>query len=647
MAETAPGQQVLTKQNRRVSWGVLGIGVALSVGVNAFDPFTRYVIHSSSLSNSHMPFALLVGMMVLAYGLRTLVGHWGWHVTKADLASVLSIGFLGTAMPTMVGRWIAVISAPDYFASPENEWPDYVLPNLPRWLIPSNAGDSIGMFYRGLPPGTAFPWAVWASPLFWWGGLIAAIVVVCFCLGVVLRKQWSDRERLAFPLVEVTMVLCEEPEPGHLLPRFFQERLFWIGFGVAFFVLSWNTAGHFLPGLPVFAFLNQNNPLPLGRGFPDLFIRFDFYVICFAYFTSLDVLLSMWFFHLLAMVQTGAANRIGLPSGVVSMNNYGLAVFVVWGLWIARHHLKDVWCKAIGKAPGVDDSSEVLSYRFCVLGIGLGGGFIFLWMLQSGMGPGTALMYLFASLVLYLGMAKIVALSGLVSLRGSDTTGITKGVIGIWNMSDRSIASTDWMLAMYSYAKGFCMPGAANAAKASEHAGPNGRRLGAAILVGAILSLMACTGVTLWLGYYGIGAENFGSYDFTNGNRHGYSYTVSAIKNKGSETRLWWGEGFGLLGGLVTAVLIFLNHRVPWWPLHPVGFTVSYQYPTRASFFSIFIAWLCKLIVIRIGGMMVYNRSRTFFIGMLVGYSAAVVVSFVLDMIFFMGQGHAMHTPPI
>ncbi|MGA1197739.1 MAG: DUF6784 domain-containing protein, partial [Candidatus Latescibacterota bacterium] len=72
-----------------------------------------------------------------------------------------------------------------------------------------------------------------------------------------------------------------------------------------------------------------------------------------------------------------------------------------------------------------------------------------------------------------------------------------------------------------------------------------------------------------------------------------------------------------------------------------------YQYPTRASFFCIFVTWLCKLIIIRVGGMMLYNRSRIFFVGLLLGYSVAVLISFVLDMVFFMGQGHALHTPPI
>ncbi|HLA41771.1 MAG TPA: DUF6785 family protein, partial [Candidatus Glassbacteria bacterium] len=276
---------------RRSRWRAVALGVLLTTWINGFDPISRYLIHSSSFTNSHLPFAMLLGLLFLAYGYNPLVRSLRprWALDRQDLAAVLAIGFLGSSVPTMAARFIGVVSAPDYFASPENEWPDYVLPNLQRWLVPSNAGGGVGRFYRGQPPGQTAPWEVWAGPLFWWFSLIACILLGCFCLSVILRKQWSENERLAFPLVELPLMLVQQPEPGRRLPRFFGERPFWIGFGVPAAMLLWNTAGHFLPGLPVFAFLNSNNLVPLGRGFLSLYFRFDFYVICFAYFTPLNI----------------------------------------------------------------------------------------------------------------------------------------------------------------------------------------------------------------------------------------------------------------------------------------------------------------------------------------------------------------------
>jgi hypothetical protein len=41
--------------------------------------------------------------------------------------------------------------------------------------------------------------------------------------------------------------------------------------------------------------------------------------------------------------------------------------------------------------------------------------------------------------------------------------------------------------------------------------------------------------------------------------------------------------------------------------------------------------------------MMLYRRTVPFFIGLIVGYALAVPLGYVLDVIFFPGQGHGVH----
>jgi hypothetical protein len=626
----------------------------LVTGISIFDPVSSYLIHSSAFTSSHMPFSLLLGVLALGF-LYNPVARAFWPagvMDRRDLAAVLAIGFLGSNVPTLAQRFVSVISAPDYFASPENEWHTYTLPNLQDWLFPSNVGDSVGRFYQGMPPGEQLPWEVWFEPLFWWFALLIALLGACFCLGVTLRRQWSERERLTFPLAELPLMLVQDPEPGRHFPSFVREIRFWIGFSIPAFMILWNTVGHFNPGLPTFSFLNSNNPLAVGRGFLDFFMRFDFYIICFAYFTTLEILLSMWFFHLLAMVQSGLSHRIGFGpegygAGVISQNNYGLLVFVVWGIYMARDHIRDVVRKALGKAPEVDDSDEIVSYRVAFFGAVMSFVFIYFWLRKTNMSPFVSVTFIVSTFVLYLGMAKIVALSGLVSLRGSGPTGPVKALIGIWNMDDTTIAALNNMGALYGNAKGYVMPGAANSLKAAESTQPDRRRVGGAVFLGGVLCIVGFTIATLLLGYFGPGAENFGSYSYTIGNRYFFNATVSNIKDVAEAKREYWDLGFGLFGAIGTSILILLNQRVPWWPLHPVGFTVSLQYPTRASFFSVFLAWLMKSIILRIGGNEMYNRTKVVIYGAILGYSTAVTISFVLDIFFFMGQGHAVHTPPL
>ena len=88
-------------------------------------------------------------------------------------------------------------------------------------------------FFEGLPPGAKIPWGVWIMPLFWWGSVIVATLTLCTCLIAVFRKQWVDKERLNFPLVDVPLAMMDGAEDGRILPKFMRSRLFWIGFAIA------------------------------------------------------------------------------------------------------------------------------------------------------------------------------------------------------------------------------------------------------------------------------------------------------------------------------------------------------------------------------------------------------------------------------
>ena len=60
------------------------------------------------------------------------------------------------------------------------------------------------------------------------------------------------------------------------------------------------------------------------------------------------------------------------------------------------------------------------------------------------------------------------------------------------------------------------------------------------------------------------------------------------------------------------------------------------------SFLSIFIAWLVKLVIMRVGGLCLYRRVKPFFIGLIVGWGAGVAAGLLIDVIAFPGGGHAL-----
>ena len=66
------------------------------------------------------------------------------------------------------------------------------------------------------------------------------------------------------------------------------------------------------------------------------------------------------------------------------------------------------------------------------------------------------------------------------------------------------------------------------------------------------------------------------------------------------------------------ALLTFMRYRFAWWPLHPIGYTVASTNIIRNFVLSIFIGWSCKYLIVRFGGVMLYQKAKPFFLGLIV-----------------------------
>ena len=107
-----------------------------------------------------------------------------------------TIGFSEYVLPIIAG----II----YYATPENAWAETFHPFLPRWAVPQDEA-AVRHFYEGLPDGLALPWEVWLEPVLYWCLLALAIFWTSACLMVIVRRQWMEREKLLYPLVQVPL----------------------------------------------------------------------------------------------------------------------------------------------------------------------------------------------------------------------------------------------------------------------------------------------------------------------------------------------------------------------------------------------------------------------------------------------------------
>jgi len=84
-------------------------------------------------------------------------------------------------------------------------------------------------------------------------------------------------------------------------------------------------------------------------------------------------------------------------------------------------------------------------------------------------------------------------------------------------------------------------------------------------------------------------------------------------------------------GGLVMAMLMVARHHFIWWPLHPLGFVVSPGWAMDNIWFSVFLAWGIKVLVLKYGGPGVYAKTRPFFLGVVLGQFVVGGMWLVID----------------
>ncbi len=630
------------------------LGLTMVLGVNFWITTSEYVIHASRMQLAHLPLALFAAFLLIALTNGVVRRLTPDHALKeAELLTVLAMGFVGAAIPTsgITGFLMGVLASVYYFATPENQWAAYLHPYLPSWAVPSNEHHAMTWFYEGLPAGQQVPYGTWAFPLAWWLAFLLALSAFLFCTAVILRRQWVQNERLLYPLASVGAALAQGSS-GRVLPDALRGGLFRAGFGISFGTITWNILSFFwpiVPKIPVrgrwFVFL---------RNFPRINVRLNFLTAGLAYFANLNILFSIWFFFLVYWVENGILNRIGYAitpqppninssdTEVAAWQGFGaLTALVCWNLWTARAHIRTVFATAFGRA-GADDSEELLSYRAAVFGFIGSLIYICAFFFRLGMQGKLIALFVPALFINYLVIARIVSETGLAYMRTSLAEQYAAiYTLGTRNLSPTSLTGLSLTYTLVSQGKGLFMTPFVHVARLADLIRGHRRRLVPALALVILVGIVADVLFTIHLGYK-TGAFNFNVWPFSRAGLLAYSATASQIR-AAFDTSWERMAVFGIGGGTM-AFLTFLHYRFPWWPLHPIGFPIAFCFTTIETVTSILIVWGIKAVLLKVGGELLYRRWQPFFLGILAGYALAVTLSFFVDVIWFPGQGHTVHS---
>jgi hypothetical protein len=267
--------------------------------------------------------------------------------------------------------------------------------------------------------------------------------------------------------------------------------------------------------------------------------------------------------------------------------------------------------------------------------------FVLFWFRQAGMDLLSGVMFLTGLGIVYLGMARVVSEAGVVYAQATvSPQAFVMDMRGTAQLSSRTMTSLVLSYSLIDYMRGLFMPGLAHVVKIGDSIRGSRGLLGATGL-GVMAGFAASVWLTIYMGH-DHGAYNFPRFPFFSGDPKGvFDSTLVLIKTPKPfdlNRIMFFSIGAGLFG-----LMTFLRYRFSWWPIHPIGLTISAADNNKSLVMPLFIVWVVKSILLRFGGVHLYQQAKPLFMGLLTGYTLGVVWSFVVDALWFSGQGHLVH----
>lgn len=604
---------------RAVLLGILGC-LLISFG----EPMGVGVVHGSPLAADYS-----TGWAVFLFFILCVI-NWAfsrkgsrWRLAPGELVVIYAMTVVACALPSwgFVMNLIAMLAGSRYFADPSNKWNELLIPNIAPHL-PLRDYDAARFFYEGLPSGRGIPWGAWTDPLLWWFVFALVMFGTQLCLMVVLRRQWVQHERLVFPLTQLPQAMAEAVG-GESRGGFFTTPWMWCGFALPFLFHSARALHTYYPLVPLIR-LGTSITMPRWSGYLSIMLLFE--VVGLSYLLSTDVALSMWFFPLVGTAQVSMFRIMGWnvePPDIysdpgtppVAAQGLGaMTALVVISLWRSRGHLRQIIVGRGGDTP----SARILAWERICLGLASAGTVLSAaWLAAAGIPPIAVVAFLLFTLIIFLGLARVVCQAGLAYGRPPVTpVAATWHVLGRRWIDKRGLVGLGLQYSWAGDVRTMVLASAANGLKLGTELRVTSRALSIAMASALPVTLCATAFAFLRLAYTHR-ALSMGGWHVNGLSQANLGWVMNAI-NQPSGVQ-WHRIGYALVGAATYSLLSFVYERVLWWPLHPAGLTLGLAGPFAWVWFSVFLAWLAKVLVLRYGGATFYERTRPFFLGLVLG----------------------------
>ncbi len=521
---------------------------------------------------------------------------------------------------------VLTLGFPFWYATPENEWSQLFFRFVPDWLAVKDKAALQG-FYKGESSIYIMEYlTIWLKPLAFWAAFSMVLIFTLLCAVALVRKQWTESEKLSYPIIQVPLELTRNGTGSGL----FSNRLFLLGFGLMATITVINGLHFHYPVVPNLRLRTSIGHLFTEKpwnaiGWTPLVIYP--WIVGLTFFIPLDLSFSVWFFYLFAKVQRIMGGSMGWMSlqsfPYLHQQSTGawLGLFVI-ALWLTRKHLKGAFAEALRFRVKTQQRSlvktEPMSYRTALIGLILGLSFLAVFCIAAGMSFWITLSFLILLIGLETAITRMRAELGPpiheINRVGPDFFLAT--ALGTRRLGGKNLTMLTYLYFTVRNPTSHPMPHQLEGFKLAELVGINSKRLAAAMMIAVAVGIISALWVLLHAAYKTGVASGFTGY-------------VGIPRESFPRLALWIQEpsntnyvrfGFIGIGLLFSLMLMFLRSQFLWWSLHPVGYALSTSgWVINYIWFSFMVSWFIKWIILRHGHLKAYRNATPFFFGLILG----------------------------
>lgn len=573
------------------------------------------------------PMCSLIVLAFLNIFLRRFARRWAF--TSGEL--VLIYAFLSVAT-AICAEWMNITYPYTYsyamFAD-QNPWNrENILPRLPDWFFFKDASQ-LQDFQRG---GFGLSYAlshlyIFVKPLIAWTLLFGLVCSAMLCINTLMRDQWSRREKLAFPIIQVPMLLTRPDAPA------WKSRYLWGAFAVMFAIDMLNGISFLYPSVPMIkvrflADVNQWLPDPPWNAIGWTPVGIFPYMSAIAVFMPTDLLFSCIFFFFLRKAIQIIMLMYGYEQGVFgggwlvpsppyfSEQTWGAFFGLFVGAMLsARGYLRELWQHI--KANTAPTPHEIRP-RFALLGLILSlAGLAYIGLL-SGLSPWLVIAYVGVFLIFSTALTRMRAQLGPPSHEMA-FMGPHQLVLGFGANQMLSQADTVRIYHLFfifnRIHRSHPMPYQLEAYKMGESVGVSARSLFWTMLIAIFAGVALGQIAYIYRGYLRGAPAAWG--EIGNATRQiieqPHPVNVAAILAV-------------VTGFAVVMLLDAIRFQVPGFPLHPVGYALSMNFGVDYYWFGLIIVLIIKSFIQRYYGLKGYEKLRMVAIGIILAEFTAELI---------------------